>query len=264
MTFKDKDFRSFPIAWTFHQNTNRWAHNAMTSSDQDETPEPGKENPELPFTELPEPRRISTGFHDLLDLRCSCRDFARSAIPLGDLGALLHYAMGVWGRDYWGATEFLERSIPSGGGMYPLELYVLVRSAEGLAAGVYHYVPLLQGVECVREVQIPKPLLSYLFMGQYPVTCAAAVIIIAADVRRCMKKYDDRGYRYMLLEAGHAAQNLNLAAVGLDLQSLNLGGFLDDELAQLCGLDRDREIVLYAVAIGRGASTSKHALRFSD
>lgn len=259
-----RDFKNYPIAWSFHRNTNRWAHNAATSDVQDDIPEPSKESPLLPFTPLPTAVQIDTGLHELLERRCSCRDFSQKTMPLTSLSTLLHYAIGVWGKDYWGGSEFLERPIPSGGGMFPLELYVLVQAVDDLESGIYHYVPITHGLEQVREIQLPINLLKYLFMGQYPVTCAPVIFIISAQVNRTLKKYRDRGYRYMVLEAGHVAQNINLSCIGLGLQSLNLGGFFDDELGRLCDFFPDDEIALYAIAAGFGAVGNKHKLRFSD
>jgi len=76
-----------------------------------------------------------------------------------------------------------------------------------------------------------------------------------------MKKYGDRGYRYILLEAGHVMQNLNLACTSLGLGSCNIGGFFDDELAGLLGLPVAQEAVLYAVAIGMPAATGRQQQR---
>lgn len=45
-------------------------------------------------------------------------------------------------------------------------------------------------------------------------------------------------------------QNLNLAAGALGLGCVNLGGFYDDELAALAGIDREHEVPLYCSAIG--------------
>ncbi|MEM6465753.1 MAG: SagB/ThcOx family dehydrogenase [Pseudomonadota bacterium] len=252
------------LSWEFHRNTCRWAHNAQESSGADDVPEPGEEYPHLPFTQLPAPTALTTSFDDLIAQRCSCRDFSDASISLAGLGTLLHSGYGVLGTDHWGTAEFLERPVPSGGGMYPLELYALTRRVDGLENGVYHYAPLSHGLEQVRAVTLPDPFIRYLFMGQYPVLTAAAILVISAVPRRSMKKYGDRGYRYMMFEAGHVAQNINLSACALGLSSLNLGGFFDDELNQLCGGTRDETLPLYAIAIGEGVSSSKHRLRFSE
>jgi SagB-type dehydrogenase family enzyme len=98
-------------------------------------------------------------------------------------------------------------------------------------------------------------------MGQ-PVACdAGLVMMIAADVPRLVTKYGDRGYRYILFEAGHVAQNLNLTASALGLGSCNLGGFFDQELGGLLALDDETDIALYGVAIGVPESGSRNQLR---
>ncbi|SLN70233.1 Nitroreductase family protein [Roseovarius albus] len=257
-------FDEHPLSWTFHRNTCRWAHNAQESSGSDDVPEPGAEYPDLPYTPLPEPQAIKEKFDDLINRRCSCRDFSDAPISQDAIATILHYGYGILGTDHWGTAEFLERPVPSGGGMYPLELYLLTRRVTNLEDGIYHYAPLSHGLEQVRAVTLPDPLIRYLFMGQYPVLTAAAIVIISAAPGRSMKKYGDRGYRYMLFEAGHIAQNMNLAACALGLETLNLGGFFDDEINRLCGAKRDEQLPLYAVAIGRGVSNSKHRLRFSE
>ena len=258
------DFGNHPLSWSFHRNTCRWAHNAQESSDADDVPEPGREVATRDLIRLPEPEPLKTGFDALIGRRCSCRDFSGEAVSLSQLATALHYGYGVIGTDHWGPTEFLERPVPSGGGMYPLELYVMTRAVDTLEKGIYHYVPLHHGLEVVRRVTLPEPLLRYLFMGQYPVLKAAAIVMISAAPDRSMKKYGDRGYRYILFEAGHVAQNLNLAASALGLETLNLGGFFDDELNRMCGATLHEELPLYAVAIGKGVSASKHRLRFSE
>jgi hypothetical protein len=40
-------------------------------------------------------------------------------------------------------------------------------------------------------------------------------------------KYEDRSYRYILFEAGHVFQNINLCAAAFDISALNMGGFYD-------------------------------------
>jgi nitroreductase len=61
----------------------------------------------------------------------------------------------------------------------------------------------------------------------------------------------------MLYEAGHDFQNINLMCTALGLGSLNLGGFFDDDMIRLIGLDGDDEVPLYAMAIGVPDITSE-------
>jgi SagB-type dehydrogenase family enzyme len=64
-------------------------------------------------------------------------------------------------------------------------------------------------------------------------------------------KYGLRGYRFALLEAGHVGQNLVLAATGLGLGAVPLGGYYDRPTDELLGLDGVNESTLYLVAVGR-------------
>ncbi len=54
----------------------------------------------------------------------------------------------------------------------------------------------------------------------------------------------------MLFEAGHAMQNINLACPESGLESCNIGGFFDQELAALLRIDIEVETPLYACALG--------------
>ena len=59
------------------------------------------------------------------------------------------------------------------------------------------------------------------------------VIIITGVLDRTRIKYKDRGYRYVLLEAGHMSQNICLLATELGLSSCALGGYIDSEFNKL-------------------------------
>jgi nitroreductase len=62
--------------------------------------------------------------------------------------------------------------------------------------------------------------------------------------------YGRRGIRYVDMEAGHAAQNLCLQAVALDLKSVVIGAFQDEAIQRIALLPED-EAPLYLVPVGR-------------
>ena len=180
---------------------------------------------------------------------------------LSQLSTVANAAYGIKGRSYYDDYELLERPVPSGGGLYPLELYFVVRNVEKTDPGVYHYAPLVHGLETVRTLEVPRQFLSEIFLWQPYVGDASVIVLYTAVLERSLWKYSDRGYRYVLLEAGHVAQNVNLAAESLGLGSLNLGGFFDDQIAALLNIDTDEEVPLYGTALGVPADGDRSGIR---
>jgi nitroreductase len=62
-------------------------------------------------------------------------------------------------------------------------------------------------------------------------------------------RYGDRADRYVLLEAGHAAQNLLLEAVAMGLGAVPIGAFDDVAVSQAMEL-ADGEVPLYLIPVG--------------
>ena len=67
--------------------------------------------------------------------------------------------------------------------------------------------------------------------GQGPVEDAACDIVIAGSARKIAAKFGNKAQKFMLLEAGHVAQNIQLQAVSLGLASLPVGSF---EMRNVC------------------------------
>jgi SagB-type dehydrogenase family enzyme len=257
MTFRERH----PVAWEYHRNTQRRRRGGTLPPVVDEHPDPPKELPLAPYVALREPEPVPMLLGDAVARRLSCRRFSSNATAAASLSTILWNAYAFRTSLPLGAIEFRERPVPSAGALYPLELYVVARRVQDVESGVYHYAPVTHGLELVRDVAVPPGLLTELFMGQHYVEGASAVLVIACEPERSLKKYGDRGYRYVLLEAGHVAQNVNLTAAALGLGSYNVGGFFDDELARLLMVDEDHEVPLYAIAVGVPDEDDRPGLR---
>ncbi|MHC4202505.1 MAG: SagB/ThcOx family dehydrogenase, partial [Planctomycetota bacterium] len=167
-------------------------------------------------------------------------------LPVGALSRLVWASGGHNGRREHGLAY---RTIPSAGALYPVETYVSCRSVEGVAPGVYRYLPADHILEPVRSGDASGDL-AEAALGQPFVARAAAVFVWTAVVERCTVKYADRGYRYIYMEAGIASENLHLAATALGLGSCAVGAFSDGALDALLGLDGTDEIVLLLQTVG--------------
>jgi SagB-type dehydrogenase family enzyme len=168
-------------------------------------------------------------------------------LTLLEIGTLLARSYGTCGiRE--GVTV---RAVPSGGGLYPLDLYLLQFADEPFDGGAYHYhagrhvLQRTTATQCSRE--------SVASTSIYPqiVGEAGIVFVIVADMERSRVKYGERSYRLVLLEAGHVSQNLYLIASVLGLGIVALDGFYDDRLHELLDVDGVNEIALLSFAIGR-------------
>jgi SagB-type dehydrogenase family enzyme len=171
---------------------------------------------------------------DAMSRRGSVRDLSAEPISDRELAALLWAAQGV-------STPSGARTVPSAGALYPLETYVVT------PAEVLRYLPATASVE-VREDPQAKELITTAISGA-PVSKAYAIVVITGVPARITGKYADRGIRYMWMEAGHAAQNLLLAAAAMGLGAVPIGAFDDARVSQALTLS-DNEIPLYLIPVG--------------
>lgn len=185
---------------------------------------------------LPPPRTVGpVSLEACLARRRSVRSYADRDLTWEQIGQLLWAAQGLTAE--WGG-----RTAPSAGALYPLEVYVVTRQ------GVYHYVP--AGHRLVTlAADDRRGALQGVCLGQSAVGAAPAVFVITAVYARTAGKYGDRAARYVHLEAGHAAQNLLLQAVALDLGGVPIGAFDDAGIQRVLGLPADHE-PLYVIPVG--------------
>ncbi len=187
---------------------------------------------------LPPPERQGgIPLFEALHRRRSARNFSSAPLSPAELSQLLWSAQGATAP--WGG-----RAVPSAGALYPLELYLLT------ADGLWRYVSQDHALQVLSERDL-RPHLARASLGQAAVADAAAVFVVAAAYERTAVKYGPRrARRYATLEAGHAAQNLLLAAVAMDLAAVPIGAFEDEQVASTLGLP-DGESPLYLIAVGR-------------
>lgn len=209
-----------------------------------------KRYPQRPFVRLPAANMGPTSLAAAIASRRSRRSFGPRPLELSGLATLLHAAYGVTAA-IDGTPQAL-RTVPSGGALYPLELYVVAHRVEGFAPTLLHYDPLRHGLELLRPLESPAG--TELSPYGEPLAESAAVVAMTAMFWRSRFKYGARAYRFALMEAGHVGQNLLLAAAALGLDAVPLGGFYDRNVDAFLGVDGIYEAALYLVPVGYGAT----------
>jgi SagB-type dehydrogenase family enzyme len=182
----------------------------------------------------------------LLRDRRSKREYnARRNLKENLLSALLWATQGVTAK----YGEFLFRTAPSAGGLYPVETYLFLRAVEGLEPGIYHFRTHVFDLELLKKGDYSKELTDAA-LGQTIVRDAQVTFIWSAVVERSRWKYRQRAYRYIYLDAGHIAQNLYLAAEALGLGTCAIGALFDDRVNRIIGVDGIEETVIYMATVG--------------
>ncbi len=205
--------------------------------------EPNSEKLVNKNVKLPEPKYNSnTSIEQALLKRRSIRDYKDESLNLNEISQLLWAAQGITGE-----REF--RTAPSAGALYPLELYVVAGNVSGLADGIYKYDNNQHELQ-FRVKGDKRSELSNTALNQKVIKDAAAVVVFSAFYERTTRKYGDRGVRYVHMEVGHAAQNIYLQAVSLNLGTVAIGAFSDEQLKRMMNME-DKEHPLYIMPVGK-------------
>jgi len=211
-----------------------------------ERPELYKTYPDSVKVVLPsfEPDRWIT-LDAALNERKSIRDYRPDPLTLGQLGYLLWASAGIQRTEQ--GYEF--RTAPSAGALYPIETYVIANEVRELEPGVYHYGIRNHELEQIKTGNVRRHIAAAA-LGQTVCATAATVFVWTAIFARSKWKYAQRAYRYVYLDAGHIAENLALAAVGLGLGTCQIGALFDDEVNKIIEVDGAEESVIYMSVVG--------------
>jgi SagB-type dehydrogenase family enzyme len=210
-------------------------------------PELYKRYPDAPRFALPAPDLDagSPTARAIADRR-STREYSATPMTPAELAQVLFLTTGIT-RDRWGQAR---RSAPSSGALYPIETYAVIHNVDGIEPGVYHYAISEHELEQVRagdfRARTVEQALGQDFLGE-----CGAVLFLTNILQRMRPKYQDRSYRYGLLEAGHIGENAYLAAVSSGLGACGVGAFMDDQINAMLGVDGVEEAAVYMLAVGR-------------
>lgn len=192
---------------------------------------------------LPEPELAGAlSLEETLSLRRSVRSYSEEPLTLPELSQLLWAAQGITSDEGY-------RTAPSAGALYPLEIYALVGHVEGLASGLFKYLPSDHALQLIKSGDIRGDLFDEA-LQQSQINEAAVNIVITALFERTTKKYGERGVRYVSMEVGHVGQNICLQAQSLNLGACPIGAFEDEGVKKVLGLSTEEE-PLYILSIGK-------------
>jgi len=162
-----------------------------------------------------------------MSLRRTCRDFEDRAVPLGTMQRLLWAAQGV-------TEESGKRTAPSAHALHPLRLRLVAGNVENLAPGVYSVGEDAARLTSVVARDVRGDIEHAALEDQPWIGRAAGIISICADLASACRHFAEqppvgaRGLRYVYMEAGAAAQNVQLLSTAAGLGCVLVAGFRDE------------------------------------
>ena len=204
--------------------------------------------------------RAEGEFAAVLKARRTWRKYGREAVSLETLSQILELTFGIQGWvDVPGLGRAAMKTSPSGGGLHPIEAYVLAQRVNGLKAGIYHYNGERHELERLRS-GVTRQALERSLGHQWWFTRGAFLVLMSAAFGRTQWKYDSaRAYRVVLAEAGHLCQTFCLTSTWLGLAPFCTMALTDTTWEKWLGIDGVRESIVYVA--GAGTRPSKGDLK---
>ncbi|MBI4815946.1 MAG: SagB/ThcOx family dehydrogenase [Deltaproteobacteria bacterium] len=209
-----------------------------------------KEYSGAPRVALPRDRsRQLSPLREAIASRRTVAGFGSRTLTLVELAELMGLAFGVTGE-----TDGLpRRAYPSAGSCYPIEIYLVPFQVEDLEPSLYHYRVPEHSLELLRSFEEISAGLEASLPAGLRRAQPAALLVLTIGFERAFAKYQERGYRFALLEAGHMVQNILLVGTAMGLGTTSVGGFFDDPMNRMLGLDEESECAVYGALVGAKA-----------
>lgn len=209
---------------------------------------------------LPKSTKPTTGIDDVLSRRRSVRNFTYFQVSTQLLANVLNGSLGTTQVSTSTLSEdikFEYRPYPAAGGIFSIEHYVFLLSADELEMGIYHYEPRSRCLTWIKPI-IDINQLHLATTLPYSILTNAAFIILQTSVfSRVVNKYRERGYRFSLIEVGLATQTICLVSQSHGLGTLVWGGFREMLIDQMLGLDTTEETGINLIVVGLPADDEK-------
>ncbi|KKC04167.1 SagB family peptide dehydrogenase [Mycobacterium nebraskense] len=273
----EEDSRFGTVSWSapdlwFHrrstlgERTVTWEHFGPTKWAKGRFPQPRARRANypgepiaLPVPDLTAKRSQDPSLTAVMEDRVSTRAFDDGhPISVEQLAELLYRTARTRSTQPVGeGEELLSRPYPSGGGLYELELYPVVRNVAGLEPGMYHYDSFdhvlrpVAAADARAVSQLLKPASATLAGGAEP----QVLVVMAARSGRIMWTYEQISYAAILKNVGVLMQTIYLAATAMGLGACAQGFSDTAAFVAATGVNELQECSVGSIIVGSPAES---------
>lgn len=211
---------------------------------------------------LPKPRNINIGLRKLIEKRKSSRDFTGESILKQELSDFLFYSAGqickektnIFGME----IEKPKFSYPSGGGMYSLQLVLMIYSVRGIENGGYIYQPITHSLTKISNLlnldnfvvtkRYDKNKADYVIIENFE---PSVLICCLNNFKKQRLKYGELSLALAYTDCGCMLQNASLTAAALNLNFCIWAGFKKAKAEKALKINGINEHIIMAALLGK-------------
>ena len=205
--------------------------------------------------ELPKPKKLKTALTTAITARRSGREFSGQPVSIGDLSTILFHAQGNSGELPYGGGgrhgSIKLRNAPSGGGLFPISIFVQAFNVSGLEPGTYEYLPYSHTLQPhPAPPGAPDPASTWSSVD-FDVNDSGFVLTFVYNMYDNSRKYGDAGVMFGLVEVGAILQNVHLSRTALALVGTDQGGYDKQLIEKALRLDGHTRHVVHVSVVGQ-------------
>jgi SagB-type dehydrogenase family enzyme len=224
------------------------------------------EEDESDLLPLPPYQNVREALGSAVRSRRSRRRYSGKALSQKELSTLLFHSGGISGRLHlenlpetatFGPHQHLDlRTAPSGGALYPIDLFVLAVNVEGLAPRAYRYLPKHHALKPVGPSGPPQGLRQLAQWGEIEIEKTGFLLGYVYNVFENARKYGEASLGFAFIEAGGIGAHVHLLCTALGLASCDVGSFVKNRFEPLFEADGISRHMIHLTVVGnerRGA-----------
>ncbi|QIW23861.1 SagB/ThcOx family dehydrogenase [Sulfolobus sp. S-194] len=209
--------------------------------------------------DLPKPKQRGDDIFKVIAKRRSNRTFIKGEMELDDLSTILYFSQGITTKvklDLQGIMNenlFQKfRATPSGGALYPIDLYVISLNIRGLEKGIYKYQPYSHSLVYINNFNLDNLYKLSDFNYVNGVENVNVIILLASKILRSFYKYGELSLKLGLIEIGEIAYAIHLVSQALGYSSLDYAGFNKHNAEEIINIDGIFSHAVHMILVGLG------------
>lgn len=194
-------------------------------------------------------KKLKKSLNECLEDRKSIRTFFPYKMTLKEFSTLCKYSFGHSKRktNYNGVIT-TNRYYASGGGLYPIQIYIFVNNVSGLKKGVYRYQVSSHSLYPISGEFDASKFLGY---GNFDFENFSFLVIYEYDVNKTYMKYGELSLLTVFAEVGIISHNFELVCTALNFSACQIAGFDKTYAETILGCDGVNSHIIFTNICGK-------------